>query len=127
MELSVLVKHQPVKQLQVLQSHQAPHLSQHGELQRGETPSPPFSTQQAERRSWEMLTEVLLHLCMGVEELKESHNQGLQGDVAILVLLQVVGQGLPLRLRQEQEGLLLQAELESWRSHRTSGHLENQQ
>lgn len=42
----------------------------------------------------------LLYLCMCVEELKQCHCQWLHSYMAILVLLQVVGHGLPLCLCQ---------------------------
>lgn len=48
------------------------------------------------------------HLGVGVEQLKQGHDEGLHGHTATTVLLQVVGHGGALLLIQQVPGLLLQ-------------------
>lgn len=48
------------------------------------------------------------HLGMGVEKLEQCHYEGLHGDAAAAVLLQVVGHGGALLLVQQVPRLLLQ-------------------
>lgn len=45
---------------------------------------------------------------MCIEQLKEGHDQLLNTDVTIAVLLDVVAHGLPLRFGQQMSGLFLQ-------------------
>lgn len=54
---------------------------------------------------------------MCVKKLTESHGQRLHSYVSLLVLLQVVDHGLPLWLRQQHVGLLLQRHLSTWGAH----------
>lgn len=54
---------------------------------------------------------------MCVKELKQSHDEWLHSYVSLLVLCQVVGHGLPLWLRQQHVGLLLQRHLGTWWPH----------
>lgn len=58
-------------------------------------PDPPF-----------VISRLNLGVC--VEELEQGHGERLNGNVATLVLLDVVGHGLSLCLCQQQIGLLLQ-------------------
>lgn len=48
------------------------------------------------------------HLGVGVEQLKQGHDQGLHGDAAAAVLVQIVGHGGAFLLVQQVPGLLLQ-------------------
>ena len=58
-----------------------------------------------------MLGLGLAYLCVSVEELKQGHGERLHPYVSIVVLLEVVGHGLSLQVRQEEVGLLLQTHL----------------
>lgn len=48
------------------------------------------------------------HLGVGVEQLKQGHDQGLHGDATAAVLVQIVGHGGAFLLVQQVPGLLLQ-------------------
>lgn len=65
---------------------------------------------------------------MCVEKLKQSHDQRFHSYVTLLIFLQVVGHGLPLRLCKQHVGLLLQGHLSTqWAHTSVSSWLEREE